>query len=218
QGAAPLVFDSATGLLSRGTGQEPGFAAARSGAGGKLGLAADWRNSNRPRLGQVALPLGAGEFARSLALLDEDRGILLGTDNHLRLYDAGGRPLAALPLPGAAWGLALAGEVAVAALGDGTLRWYRLGANGIAEQAALFIHAETLRWVLWTPEGPFDHAPNGGQELVGLHLNRGRNQTPEWASFRQAYRALYAPAAVRARIAGDEAPLRARVAGLGDPR
>ena len=69
-----------------------------------------------------------------------------------------------------------------------------------------------LRWVLWTPEGLFDHAPEGGQELVGVHLNRGRAQTPEWASFRQAYRALFAPAELRARLTGDAAPARARIA------
>ena len=33
-----------------------------------------------------------------------------------------------------------------------------------------------------------------------MHLNGGRAQTPEWASFRQAYRALFAPAETRARI------------------
>jgi hypothetical protein len=162
--------------------------------------------------------MGEGEFARSIALLPDDRGVLLGTDTNLRLYDAAGQPRASLTLPSAAWGLALAGEVAVAALGDGTIRWYRVAGDTLAERAALFIHAETTRWVLWTPDGLFDHAANGGQELVGLHLNRARNQTPEWASFRQAYRALYAPAAVRAAIAGDAAPARERLAQLGDVR
>ncbi|WP_170985298.1 caspase family protein [Roseomonas sp. AR75] len=215
--AQPIVFDAGTGrLLPPGTSTD--FVTAAPSGVGKLQVAADWRNSNRPRLGNVPLRLGEGEFARSLALLPGDRGILLGSDNHLRLYDAGGQPRAALALPGAAWGLAVAGDVAVAALGDGTLRWYRLAGEDIAEQAALFIHAQTLRWVLWTPEGLFDHAPYGGQELVGLHLNRGRNQTPEWASFRQAYRALYAPAAVHARIAGDAKPGLARLAELGEIR
>jgi len=214
-GTSPLVFDAAAGRLQPG-GSAAGFAGART-SGGKLQVN-DWRNSNRPRLGQAPLRMGEGEFARSLALLPEDRGILLGTDTHLRLYEANGAPRAELAIPAAAWGLALGNDVAVAALGDGTLRWYRIGPEGPAEQAALFIHAETLRWVLWTPDGLFDHAPNGGQELVGLHLNRGRNQTPEWASFQQAYRALYAPAAVRAAVAGDPGPARERMAGLGDVR
>jgi WD40 repeat protein len=215
-GDPALAFDSLAGTLTRDAGDGTGFAPART-ASPRLPLA-DWRNSNRPRIGQVPLRLGDGEFSRSAALLADDAGVLIGTDNSLRLFDAGGRPIAALPVPGAVWGLTIAGDVAVGALGDGTLRWWRIGAGRIVEQAALFIHAQSLRWVLWTPEGLFDHAPNGGQELVGLHLNGGRAQTPEWASFQQAYRALFAPAAVRARIAGDGAPARERLAQLGELR
>ncbi|MBU8543838.1 MULTISPECIES: caspase family protein [Roseomonadaceae] len=210
-GAAPLVFDALAGSL--GPAETSGFVTARTESA-RLAVS-DWQNANRPRLGRTPLALGAGEFARSLALREGDTGLLLGTDNHLRLFDAQGRPQASLQVPGAVWGLTLAGDIAVGALGDGTLRWWRIGAGEITELAALFIHAESRRWVLWTPEGLFDHAPNGGQELVGLHLNGGRAQTPEWASFRQAYRALYAPAAVRGRIAGDGAPARARLAQLG---
>ncbi|NKC34108.1 caspase family protein [Falsiroseomonas selenitidurans] len=213
-GGPPLVFDALAGTLGAAEG-DTGFAAARTT--GRL-VVTDWQNANRPRLGRTPLALGAGEFARSLALLPGDAGLVLGTDNHLRLFDAQGRPLASLAVPGTVWGLALAGEMAVGALGDGTLRWWRIAGGQIEEQAALFIHAATRRWVLWTPEGLFDHAPNGGQELVGLHLNGGRAQTPEWASFQQAYRALYAPAAVRARLAGDGAPARARLAQLGELR
>ena len=68
------------------------------------------------------------------------------------------------------------------------------------------------RWALWTPEELFDHAANGGQELVGVLLNRGRAQNTEWAKFQQAYRALYAPQAMRQRIAGDQGPAQRRLA------
>jgi hypothetical protein len=214
-GGQPLVFDPLTGNLAAWQG-EAGFAPARTETA-RIRVQ-DWRNSNRPRLGNVALRLGEGEFARSLAILLREDGFLLGTDNHLRLFDAQGRLVDSVPTPGAVWGVTVAGEMGVAALGDGTIRWYRFEAGALREIAALFVHAETLRWVLWTPEGLFDHAPNGGQELVGVHLNGGRNQTPEWASFQQAYRALYAPRAVRGRIAGDFAPAQERLAQLGEVR
>lgn len=215
-GEPALQFDAQAGLLARADATSEGFATARV-TSARLQVA-DWRNGNRPRLGQALLRLGEGEYARSLALLPEDRGILLGTDTHLRLFDSAGAPLAALAVPSAAWGLALAQDRAVAALGDGTIRWYALAGGAITEQAALFIHAETLRWALWTPEGLFDHAPHGGQELVGLQVNNGRAQAPEWASFQQAYRVLLAPAAVRAQVAGDSRPAQARLAQLGDLR
>ncbi|MBW8268944.1 caspase family protein [Caldovatus aquaticus] len=214
--APALVFDAGWGRLESAPADAAGFVAARTESA-RLPLA-DWRNANRPRLGATALPLGAGEFVRSAAISAGDEVILLGTDNHLRLFDAAGRLLDAAPTSGAVWGLTIVGTVAVAAQGDGTLRWYDLAGGQIAERAALFVHADGRRWVLWTPEGLFDHAPEGGQELVGVHLNNGRAQTPEWASFAQAYRALYAPAAVRARLAGDAAPARARLAALGEVR
>ena len=214
-GGAPRVFDPLTGNLAA-WGGEAGFSAARTESPRIRVL--DWQNSNRPRLGNLPLRLGEGEFARSLAILVREDGFLLGTDNHLRLFDAQGRLVDSVPTPGAVWGLTVAGDMGVAALGDGTIRWYRFEAGALREQAALFVHAETLRWVLWTPEGLFDHAPNGGQELVGVHLNGKRNETPEWASFQQAYRALYAPRAVRGRIAGDFAPAAERLLQLGEVR
>ncbi|MBW6398681.1 caspase family protein [Roseomonas sp. HJA6] len=214
-GGAPVIFDPLTGSLTAWQG-EPGFATARTETPRIRVL--DWRNSNRPRLNNVPLRLDEGEFARSLAILVRDDGFLLGTDTHIRLFDAQGRLVDSIPTPGAVWGLTVAGDMGVAALGDGTIRWYRFQAGALREQAALFVHAETLRWALWTPEGLFDHGANGGQELVGVHLNAGRNQTPEWASFQQAYRALYAPRAVRGRIAGDFAPAQERLTQLGEVR
>ena len=211
-GGVPIVFDAVAGQLASGDVQ--GFIPARTT--GRLAITGA-RNTNQPRLGNTPLRLSEGEFARAGALLDGDRGALIGTDSYLRLYDASGREVDAALLPAAAWGVAVAGETAIVALGDGTIRWYRLSPR-LSELAAVFVHAPTLRWVAWTPEGLFDHSPNGGQELVGVHLNGTRTQTPEWASFQQAYRALYAPAALRARIAGDSAPAQQRLAQLGELR
>ncbi|MCK8782846.1 caspase family protein [Roseomonas sp. NAR14] len=191
-----------------------------------------WRDTNRPRLGNAPLMLGEGEFSRSAALLPGggggDAGVLLGTDTHLRLFDAAGRPVDALLAPAPALGVTVVGTVAVAAFADGTIRWYDLpldpagapqpGAGGLRERAALFVHADGRRWVVWTPEGLFDHAAEGGQDLVGFHLNAGRSRTPEWASFAQAYRPLYTPAAVQARLRGDAGPAQQRMAELGDVR
>lgn len=53
----------------------------------------------------------------------------------------------------------------VAALGDGTIRWYRLEGQGAHGSRLPFSSMPDTALVLWTPEGLFDHAPNGGQEL-----------------------------------------------------
>ena len=180
---------------------------------------ADWRDSPAPKLNGQALALGRGEISRSAAIAG-DR-LLLGTDTHRRLFDRRGRQLPEAAVTGAAWALAVApaASVAVAALGDGTLRWFDLdGERPLAERGALFVHADGARWALFTPEGFFDHAEGGGQHLVGVHLNRRAAEQPDWASFTQAYRALYAPAVVRARLAGDVTAARRRLAELGDLR
>jgi len=179
----------------------------------------DWRDSPAPKLNNQPLALGRGEIARSAAIAG-DR-LVLGSDTHLRLFDRRGRQLAEAPATGAVWALAVAPSAGavVAALGDGTLRWFDLdGDRPLAERGALFVHADGARWALFTPEGFFDHGEGGGQDLVGVHLNRRAAEQPDWASFAQAYRALYAPAVVRARLAGDAAAASRRLAELGDVR
>jgi hypothetical protein len=214
EGGEWLRFDAAQGRLERGDPSERMTGALPEGA--RLTLS-DWRNNTQPRLRGRVLPLGPGEFSRSAAILPGDQGVLLGTDTHLRLFDATGRAVGELVTPSAVWGVTVVGATAVAALGDGTIRWYDI-APALAERAALFVHADARRWALWTPEALFDHAPSGGQELVGVHLNNARNATPEFASFQQAYRALYAPEAVRARLAGDPTVGAMHLLRIGDVR
>jgi hypothetical protein len=180
-----------------------------------------WKDSNAPRLNGERLALERTDIVRASAFLPDGSAVLLGTDTHLRLFGRDRREIAAVEIQAPAWAVAVAanGSVAVAALLDGSLRWYGLGPNErLAERAALFAHADGQRWVLFTPEGFFDDADLGGNELVGMHLNRGRNQGPEWLSFSQAYRVFYAPTVVRARVLGDGAPAQARLAELGDLR
>lgn len=71
-----------------------------------------------------------------------------------------------------AWGVNIAGngKVAVAALGDGTIRWYRLQDG--KELVALFPYQDRKRWILWTPEGYYD-ASAGAANLIGWHINQG---------------------------------------------
>ncbi|MFT8247001.1 caspase family protein [Roseomonas sp. BN140053] len=210
-----LRFDARAGRLEAASREDKtGLVPARTSSS-RFTLS-EWRNTDGVRLNNLPLRLGTGEFIRALAITPDDSAVLLGTDTHLRLFDSSGAALDALPGPGATWGLAISadGQVAVAAHADGTLRWYGISGGRITERAALFVHADGRRWAMWTPEGLFDHGAAGGQELVGVHLNDGRAATPEWASFQQAYRALYAPDAVHARARG-EAP---RQSLLGDLR
>ncbi len=212
-GTPSLVFDGQTSQLVADEGRDLQPAVQQS----QRLVVSDWQNRDRPRLNGQPLRLGEGEYSRSLAIMPREEAFLLGTDTHLRLFDRSGRLIDQLSMPGTVWAVAATEGMAVAALGDGTIRWFE-ASDHLRERGALFVHADARRWVAWTPEGLFDHAPQGGQELVGVHLNNGRAQTPEWASFQQAYRALYSPGAVHARLLGDNGPAQARMNELGEVR
>jgi hypothetical protein len=46
-------------------------------------------------------------------------------------------------------------------------------------QLALFVHADHKRWVAWTPSG-FYNASAAGEDLVGWHVNRGKNAAADF--------------------------------------
>jgi len=62
------------------------------------------------------------------------------------------------------------GKVAVTALSDGTIRWYRME-DGILLMT-LFAHREENRWVLYTPDGYYDCSPDA-ETMIGWQINQG---------------------------------------------
>ncbi|MBY0395817.1 MAG: hypothetical protein K2X91_05010, partial [Thermoleophilia bacterium] len=114
-----------------------------------LGLT-DWRNNREPKLKKRTLTLDIGEMARSVAALPGGQRFALGSDAQLRLYDAGGTLLRQVQLPGTAWALAApsAGPFVIAALGDGSIRWYNTGSERelLEEVLAVFPHRDGKRW------------------------------------------------------------------------
>jgi WD40 repeat protein len=146
----------------------------------------DWNNTIFPKLKGNRLPLGQ-EAAESLAIKPDQSGFLLGTTLNLFLFDLEGRIHWKVRIPGAAWGLNTNGQVAVAALGDGTIRWYRLSDG--KELLAFFPHNDRKRWVLWTPSGYYDASP-GGEDFIGWHVNNGRDRAADFfpaSRFRSTY-------------------------------
>lgn len=187
-----LVFDLSQGSLKQATpGPElksPRLPKRGSGP-------ADWKNSLTPKLDGRALPLRPGEVSRSAALAGDNR-FVLGTDWNLRLFDANGRALWERRIPAAAWAVNITGDSrwAIAGLGDGTVRWYRL-ADGL-EQLALFVHADQERWIIWSPKGYYDTSI-GGENLVGWHLNRAFNQSADFFSVGRFRERFYQPGTIQ---------------------
>ena len=113
----------------------------------------DWRENYKPTLNGKPLSIQQYEMSRSLAIAEDRSRFVLGTDRYLRLFDFQGKRLWNKPVPGIAWAVNISadGRFVVAALGDGTLRWY--DARDGKERLALFVHPDAKRWVLFTPEG-----------------------------------------------------------------
>lgn len=131
----------------------------------------DWENKPGPKLNGKGLPLKPHETSRALAIAPDGQSLLLGTAWYLRRFDRMGQSVWQTQVPDTVWGVNISadGRLAIAALGDGTVRWYRY-ADG-QELLALFVQKETREWVLWTPDGYYDASP-GGDRLIGWHLNR----------------------------------------------
>lgn len=181
-----------------------------------------WWNDPQPQLGKRALAMPAREQARSAALLADDSGFLIGTDNTLRLYDAKGDLIRDVGTPTTVWGIVVAPQapLAVAALGDGTLRWYSLRReDALQELAAVFVHADGRRWIAWTPEGAFAQSDNGGNDLVGYARSEGERRQPDWISFAQLFHAFHKPSLVHLGITARAAalPELTRLAAAADP-
>jgi WD40 repeat protein len=149
----------------------------------------DWLNSFEPKLNGTRLPLVHYEKSFSLAIAPDARAFLLGTSFNIRLFDGSGKERWNVPAPGVAWAVNITadGRLAVAAYGDGTIRWYRM-TDG-QELLAFFPHADRKRWVMWTPEGYYDASP-GAEDLIGWHVNNGRDATADFfpvGQFRSTY-------------------------------
>jgi hypothetical protein len=195
-GRFPVRFDLNDRTLVRDPPARPGLS--RPSAPKSV---RSWRNAARPSVGGVALRLDENETARAAAGSADGSLVLLGADYSLRLFRAG-KPVWRIPLHAVAWAVNLTadGRLALAALGDGTLRWYRV-ADG-AEVLALFA-ARDGRWIAWTPEGYFDHSP-GAENLVGYHVNRGRAGSPDFVVSGQIHRDFYRPDLVTLKVKGED--------------
>ena len=166
----------------------------------------DWRNNPSPKLSGKSLTLDKGENSLSLAIAPDGASFLIGGDYFLHLFDESGVEIKSQAIPGAAWGVNIArnGKVAIAALGDGSVRWYSLvKGSELEEIAALFALADGNTWVSWTPEGFFSHSNNGGEKLIGYHFNHGKSKPPEFISIEQTYQTYYSPRLVSLKIQGD---------------
>ena len=189
-GKTPLVFNFFSGELR--AANAPGYTRPAKIPSDLKG----WKNSPTPVWNGRPLALSPGELSRSAAMAPDEMRLALGTEWYLRLFAADGSQLWERRTSGAVWAVNISGDGrwVVAALGDGSLRWYRL-ADG-QEQLALFVHGDRERWIIWTPSGYYDTAM-GAEGLVGWHVNRGFNQSADFFSVGRFRDHFYQPLVIQ---------------------
>jgi len=152
----------------------------------------DWRSTTRPTINGQPLALEPAEISRAVAISSDSKTFVLATEWHLRRFDRQGKQLwqsASIPI---AWAVNVTadGRLVVAALADGTIRWYRLSDG--KELLALFPHSDRKRWVLWSPSGYYDASP-GAEDLIGWHVNHGKETAADFYPVSRFREAFYRP-------------------------
>ncbi|MFA7268138.1 MAG: caspase family protein [Sterolibacterium sp.] len=176
-GKYPVRFSLAGGKYEADSGDGLGLLPPRFSAEGID--VKDWKGTIRPTLNGAVLGLAANDVSRSLAVAPDGKSLVLGTEWWLRRFDSTGKELWQRPVPGSVWAINISsdGRLVVAAYGDGTIRWHQLSDG--RELAAFFPHADRQRWVVWTPSGYYDASP-GAEDLIGWHLNRGKDNAADF--------------------------------------
>lgn len=139
----------------------------------------------------------------SFGIAPDGESFFIGAYNTIRRYDRFGRLLwrALIHAPALSMAVSKDGRFLIVALADGTIRWFSQHEG--REQMAFFPHPDKKRWVLWTPEGYFDASP-GGSELVGYHINQGKDREARFISMSYLYDVFYRPDIIQARLKGDD--------------
>ncbi len=158
----------------------------------------NWYEFVSPLLNKQVIKPVEGQVSRSLAIAADRQSFVIGTDTTITRVRADGSLMWQIWPEAPTYGLVLAAneQLLIAALGDGTIRWFR-ASDGV-ELLAFFTHAPDRRWIAWTPKG-FYAASAGGEDLNGWLVNgQSWDSTPDFfplSRFRSQY---YRPDIVQA--------------------
>ena len=165
----------------------------------------DWQDQYRPAINGTTPTLDDYETSRSYAITPDGKRVLLGTEWAIRVFDAKATEIWNRSLPAVAWSVNVSGNgtIAVAALSDGTIRWYRMQDG--QEILAYFPHVNGRDWMAWVPDGYYTSSVYG-DNYVGWHLNRGKDLAPDFYRAVQFDRILYRPDVVARAVQQAVAP------------
>lgn len=191
-GKSPAQFSIANRLLQPKTLRDP-TAGLQKPIMADISLnITDWEFKTNPKINGRELNLNKYDISRCFAISPGRKAILVGGNEHLYLFDWKGDRKWNVPIPGMACAVNISGDkrVAVAALTDGTIRWYRMSDG--KELIAFFPHNDRKRWALWTPSGYYD-CSEGAEELIGWHVNQGKEKEAAFYPVARFFEQFYRP-------------------------
>jgi uncharacterized caspase-like protein len=152
------------------------------------------------RLGALQVALKPTQSVHSWAQAPKRSLVVLGTQWSILAVDGQGKHLWEHDLPAPAYQVNISadGRWAVAAVGDGSIRWYALEQG--AEALSAFLHNNGEDWVLWRPDGYYASSPKG-DDYFGWLSNEGDSAAPRFVRAVQVERELYRPDLVARRAA-----------------
>jgi len=201
-GKDPAGFDLSRGVLSHAPSLDGLLAPRMSTPSVNM---QNWSESVNPTLNGRRLELSASERSTSVAIAPDGNSILLGGDFSVYRFSLDGTRVWRTLTQGVAWAVNLSpdGKVAVAAISDGTIRWFRYSDG--KQLLSFFAHADQKRWVVWTPSGYYDASP-GAEDLIGWHLNRGKDEAADFFPVSRFRSQFYRPDVIAKVLgSGDEA-------------
>lgn len=186
-----LEFDVAKLSLTRKAALNPDLSDWMAVAPGIV--VSDWDSSTTPSVNGRMLSLERNERSESVAV--GHGRVLIGTQRGLRLYRADGEPvwpgIAPTPRPVYRVNQTGDGKMIVAAVADGTIRWFRAYDGKLL--MTLFATVDGDRWVLFTPQEGFYAASAGGEDLIGWHVNNGDGRMSDFFGASRLREKFYRP-------------------------
>lgn len=183
----PLTFDLSDRLLHNEDIHFPSMTDSAKGV-----KVTKWNDQGRPVINGDTIDLW--ENNRSVDINSNATEIVFGADGGqiFKTNSSGNILWAAKTSVGGVWAVNISGndKVVVAALSDGTIRWFRMEDG--KELLAYYLDNDKKRWVLFTPSGYYDASP-GGEDLLGWHVNNGINKAPSFFPVSRFREQFYRP-------------------------
>ena len=193
---ANVLFDiRAHAILSPGAAAPPLLPATTSAPGLTV---RDWKNQPALLVNGRLISMEKPELVRSVAVAQDGSAVALGTDFYVRYVLAGGSEAWDVVTAAPAWAVNVSqdGNLVVAGLGDGSVHWY--DARDGHELLALYVDPPTQRFVMWTPDGFFDHdhrtdGQPDGRDLIGYLYDQPNGRNSTFVDVGQMYKRFFRP-------------------------